>query len=78
MFSDEGYFLHAWNSTLEMPHGIFTVSTPTDTSIWITDVGTGMYNGNMLKILCHRENRFFAGIPLNSNFNCLNKVPKEH
>ncbi|XP_074838649.1 NHL repeat-containing protein 3 [Carettochelys insculpta] len=43
VFSDEGYFLHAWNSTLEMPHGIFAVNTLTDSSVWITDVGTGKY-----------------------------------
>lgn len=43
VFSDEGYFLYAWNSTLEMPHGIFAINSPTESSVWITDVGTGQY-----------------------------------
>uniref|UniRef100_A0A8C8SGG7 NHL repeat-containing protein 3 n=1 Tax=Pelusios castaneus TaxID=367368 RepID=A0A8C8SGG7_9SAUR len=43
VFSEEGYFLNSWNSTLEMPHGISAVNTPTSSSIWITDVGTGEY-----------------------------------
>ncbi|XP_067419144.1 NHL repeat-containing protein 3 [Emydura macquarii macquarii] len=43
VFSEEGYFLNAWNSTVEMPHGIFAVNAPTSSSIWITDVGNGEY-----------------------------------
>ncbi|XP_068786066.1 NHL repeat-containing protein 3 [Struthio camelus] len=43
VFSEEGYFLYSWNNTLEMPHGIFVLNTATDSSVWITDVGTGKY-----------------------------------
>lgn len=43
VFSEEGYFLYAWNDTVEMPHGIFVLNTATDSSVWITDVGTGMH-----------------------------------
>uniref|UniRef100_A0A8D0GCQ4 Uncharacterized protein n=1 Tax=Sphenodon punctatus TaxID=8508 RepID=A0A8D0GCQ4_SPHPU len=40
VFSEEGDFLQAWNSTIEMPHGMFLVNTRTGNSLWITDVGT--------------------------------------
>ncbi|XP_062470966.1 NHL repeat-containing protein 3 isoform X2 [Pezoporus occidentalis] len=43
VFSEEGYFLYSWNDTVEMPHGIFVLNTATDSSVWITDVGTGKY-----------------------------------
>ncbi|KAM9602759.1 NHL repeat-containing protein 3 isoform 2-T2 [Morphnus guianensis] len=43
VFSEEGYFLYSWNNTVEMPHGIFVLNTATDSSVWITDVGTGKY-----------------------------------
>ncbi|XP_066467455.1 NHL repeat-containing protein 3 [Tiliqua scincoides] len=43
VFSEEGYLLQAWNTSVEMPHGIFAASTPNLTSVWITDVGTGKY-----------------------------------
>lgn len=46
VFSEEGYFLHSWNDTVEMPHGIFVWNTEIGSSVWITDVGTGMYGGN--------------------------------
>ncbi|XP_048355673.1 NHL repeat-containing protein 3 isoform X2 [Sphaerodactylus townsendi] len=48
VFSEEGYFLQAWNTTLEMPHGIFALNTANDSSVWITDVGTGEY-GHTIK-----------------------------
>ena len=41
VFSEAGYFLNAWNTTVEMPHGIFALNTPNASSVWITDVGTG-------------------------------------
>ncbi|XP_019385564.1 PREDICTED: NHL repeat-containing protein 3 isoform X1 [Crocodylus porosus] len=43
VFSENGDFRQAWNSTVEMPHGIFVVSNGTDSSVWITDVGNGKY-----------------------------------
>ncbi|XP_054849405.1 NHL repeat-containing protein 3 [Eublepharis macularius] len=49
VFSEEGYFLQAWNTTtLEMPHGIFALNTANESSVWITDVGTGNY-GHTIK-----------------------------
>ncbi|KAJ7341521.1 hypothetical protein JRQ81_005715 [Phrynocephalus forsythii] len=48
VFSEAGYFLEAWNTTIEMPHGIFALNTPNASSIWITDVGTGT-NGHTVK-----------------------------
>ncbi|XP_040399228.1 NHL repeat-containing protein 3 [Cygnus olor] len=60
VFSEEGYFLYSWNDTVEMPHGIFVLNTATDSSVWITDVGTGKYghtvkqyspSGKLLQIL---------------------------
>jgi len=50
VFSEEGYFISSWNDTVEMPHGIFVLNTATDSSIWITDVGTGMHGGDMRSI----------------------------
>ncbi|XP_062981313.1 NHL repeat-containing protein 3 [Elgaria multicarinata webbii] len=44
VYSEDGYFLQAWNiTTIEMPHGIFALNTPNMSSVWITDVGTGKY-----------------------------------
>ncbi|KAK2519027.1 Nhlrc3 [Columba livia] len=60
VFSVEGYFLYSWNETVEMPHGIFVLNTATDSSVWITDVGTGKYghtvkqyspSGKLLQVL---------------------------
>ncbi|XP_053140974.1 NHL repeat-containing protein 3 isoform X2 [Hemicordylus capensis] len=48
VFSEDGYFLQAWNTTLEMPHGIFAINTPNASSVWITDVGTGK-NGHTVQ-----------------------------
>lgn len=50
VFSVEGYFLYSWNETVEMPHGIFVLNTAKDSSVWITDVGTGMYGGAIRSI----------------------------
>lgn len=55
VFSEEGYFLYSWNNTVEMPHGIFVLNTATDSSVWITDVGTGMYGGDMRSIRWGRK-----------------------
>nr|XP_060642613.1 NHL repeat-containing protein 3 [Anolis sagrei ordinatus] len=41
VYGEEGSFLQAWNTTIEMPHGMFALNTPNASSIWITDVGTG-------------------------------------
>lgn len=46
VFSEEGYFLYSWNDTVEMPHGIFVSNTATDSSVWITDVGSGKHCGD--------------------------------
>lgn len=47
VFSVEGYFLYSWNDTVEMPHGIFVLNTATDSSVWITDVGSGKHGGDV-------------------------------
>nr|XP_010590954.1 NHL repeat-containing protein 3 isoform X2 [Loxodonta africana] len=41
VFTEDGYFLRAWNDTVDTPHGIFAASTPYERSVWITDVGSG-------------------------------------
>ncbi|CAH2225000.1 NHL repeat-containing 3 isoform X1 [Pelobates cultripes] len=61
VFTEEGYFKEHWNTnTIEMPHGIFAVSTNTEQFIWITDVGSGLYghtvkkyspSGNLVQVL---------------------------
>ncbi|XP_062814280.1 NHL repeat-containing protein 3 isoform X2 [Anolis carolinensis] len=60
VYGEEGSFLQAWNTTIEMPHGMFALNTPNASSIWITDVGTGgcghtvkQYDpaGNLLQVL---------------------------
>ncbi|KAJ1114425.1 hypothetical protein NDU88_002662 [Pleurodeles waltl] len=49
VFTEDGLFLGAWNnSSIEMPHGIFTVNNVTHQSVWITDVGKGLY-GHTIK-----------------------------
>ncbi|KAH0621915.1 hypothetical protein JD844_023661 [Phrynosoma platyrhinos] len=48
VYGEEGYFLQAWNTTIEMPHGMFALNTLNASSIWITDVGTGE-NGHTVK-----------------------------
>ncbi|XP_008059688.1 NHL repeat-containing protein 3 isoform X2 [Carlito syrichta] len=40
VFTEDGYFLRAWNYTVDTPHGIFAASTLHEQSIWITDVGS--------------------------------------
>lgn len=68
VFSENGDFRQAWNSTVEMPHGIFVASNGTDSSVWITDVGNGMSDCCILKVLAWEENNTFVGIPLNICF----------
>ncbi|NXT92466.1 NHLC3 protein, partial [Anhinga rufa] len=73
VFSEEGYFLYSWNNTVEMPHGIFVSNTATDSSVWITDVGTGKYghtvkqyspSGKLMQILGTPGNAGSSLIPL--------------
>ncbi|XP_008591320.1 PREDICTED: NHL repeat-containing protein 3 isoform X2 [Galeopterus variegatus] len=40
VFTEDGYFLRAWNYTVDTPHGIFAASTLHEQSVWITDVGS--------------------------------------
>ncbi|XP_017397982.1 NHL repeat-containing protein 3 isoform X2 [Cebus imitator] len=40
VFTEDGYFLRAWNYTVDTPHGIFAASTQYEQSVWITDVGS--------------------------------------
>lgn len=49
VFTEDGYFLRAWNYTVDSPHGIFAASTPHEQSIWITDVGSGSYGHTVKK-----------------------------
>lgn len=68
VFSEEGYFLHSWNDTVEMPHGIFVWNTATGSSVWLTDVGTGMHHGDMRNILWGRKcNIVLKNLNLSSN-----------
>ncbi|NWU01357.1 NHLC3 protein, partial [Urocynchramus pylzowi] len=73
VFSEEGYFLHSWNDTVEMPHGIFVWNTATGSSVWITDVGTGKYGhtvkqysplGKLMQVLGTPGNAGSSLIPL--------------
>lgn len=42
VYSEEGYLIQMWKTaTIEMPHGIFALSTPNGSSVWITDIGNG-------------------------------------
>lgn len=49
MFTEDGYFLRAWNYTVDTPHGIFAASTLHEQSVWITDVGSGSYGHTVKK-----------------------------
>ncbi|NXA69005.1 NHLC3 protein, partial [Mohoua ochrocephala] len=73
VFSEGGYFLYAWNDTVEMPHGIFVWNTATESSVWITDVGTGKYGhtvkqysplGKLMQVLGTPGNAGSSLIPL--------------
>lgn len=49
VFTESGYFLRAWNYTVDMPHGIFAISTLHEQSVWITDVGSGPFGHTIKK-----------------------------
>lgn len=49
VFTEDGYFLRAWNYTVDTPHGIFAASTLHEQSVWITDVGSGSYGHTVKK-----------------------------
>ncbi|XP_028729185.1 NHL repeat-containing protein 3 isoform X1 [Peromyscus leucopus] len=49
VFTEDGYFLRAWNYTVDTPHGMFVSSTPYEQSVWITDVGSGSYGHTVKK-----------------------------
>ncbi|XP_004645118.1 NHL repeat-containing protein 3 [Octodon degus] len=49
VFTEDGYFLRAWNYTVDTPHGMFAASTPYEQSVWITDVGSGSYGHTVKK-----------------------------
>eukprot|EP00079_Xenopus_tropicalis_P014956 XP_004912034.1 PREDICTED: NHL repeat-containing protein 3 isoform X2 [Xenopus tropicalis] len=50
VFTEEGYFKQQWNTdSIDMPHGIFAVSTDKEHSIWITDVGQGNFGHTVKK-----------------------------
>ncbi|XP_074160956.1 NHL repeat-containing protein 3 [Sminthopsis crassicaudata] len=49
VFTEDGYFLRAWNDTVDTPHGIFATSTLYEQSVWITDVGSGSYGHTVKK-----------------------------
>ncbi|XP_055452812.1 NHL repeat-containing protein 3 [Psammomys obesus] len=49
VFTEDGYFLRAWNHTVDTPHGMFVSSTPYEQSVWITDVGSGSYGHTVKK-----------------------------
>lgn len=50
IFSEDGYLLQKWNTSTEMPHGIFAAKTSNASSVWITDVGMGMQNNYVRSI----------------------------
>ncbi|XP_036311445.2 NHL repeat-containing protein 3 isoform X2 [Pipistrellus kuhlii] len=49
VFTEDGYFLRAWNYTVDTPHGMFAASTLYEQSIWITDVGNGPFGHTIKK-----------------------------
>ncbi|KAI5930340.1 NHL repeat-containing protein 3 isoform X1 [Manis javanica] len=49
VFTEDGYFLRAWNHTVDTPHGIFAASALHEQSVWITDVGSGSYGHTVKK-----------------------------
>ncbi|XP_059540316.1 NHL repeat-containing protein 3 isoform X1 [Myotis daubentonii] len=49
VFTEDGYFLRAWNYTVDTPHGMFAASTLYEQSIWITDVGNGSFGHTIKK-----------------------------
>nr|KAF6428155.1 NHL repeat containing 3 [Rousettus aegyptiacus] len=49
VFTEDGYFLRAWNYTVDTPHGMFATRTLHEQSIWITDVGSGSYGHTIKK-----------------------------
>ncbi|KAM6178569.1 NHL repeat-containing protein 3 isoform 2-T2 [Rhynchocyon petersi] len=51
VFTEDGYFLRAWNYTVDTPHGIFAASTSHEQSVWITDVGS-----DFVMLWLHGEN----------------------
>ncbi|XP_036311449.2 NHL repeat-containing protein 3 isoform X6 [Pipistrellus kuhlii] len=51
VFTEDGYFLRAWNYTVDTPHGMFAASTLYEQSIWITDVGN-----DFMMLWLHGEN----------------------
>lgn len=53
VFTEDGYFLRAWNSTVDTPHGMFATNSLDEQAIWITDVGSGMYTG-ITKLSCYK------------------------
>ncbi|XP_036913588.1 NHL repeat-containing protein 3 isoform X2 [Sturnira hondurensis] len=48
VFTEDGYFLRAWNHTVDTPHGMFAASTPQE-QVWITDVGSGSFGHTVKK-----------------------------
>ncbi|XP_037655938.1 NHL repeat-containing protein 3 isoform X4 [Choloepus didactylus] len=49
VFTQDGYFLRAWNHTVDTPHGMFAASTLHEQSVWITDVGSGSFGHTVKK-----------------------------
>lgn len=49
VFTEDGYFLRAWNHTVDTPHGMFAASTPQEQAVWITDVGSGPFGHTVKK-----------------------------
>ncbi|XP_045056647.2 NHL repeat-containing protein 3 isoform X2 [Desmodus rotundus] len=49
VFTEDGYFLRAWNHTVDTPHGMFAASTPQEPAVWITDVGSGSFGHTVKK-----------------------------
>ncbi|KAK2504729.1 hypothetical protein MC885_001155 [Smutsia gigantea] len=49
VFTEDGYFLRAWNYTVDTPHGMFAASALHEQSVWITDVGSGSYGHTVKK-----------------------------
>jgi hypothetical protein len=58
VFTEDGYFLRAWNYTVDTPHGMFASSTSHEQSVWITDVGSGRCSNYVLNYLA--RNHIFA------------------
>lgn len=80
VYSEEGYLVQTWKTTtIEMPHGIFALSTSNGSSVWITDIGNGAQKNCCLTwkknavVLCFATEVYFG---LNFKLRCCPSLKK--